>query len=252
MSDHLALTSAVDHPPHVGLLSARGILNGATYRTLRDGIVKAALDAPRAVVVDVSALTVDPPSAWSVFTAARWLVSVWPDVPIMLVCDHQRGRDAIVHNGVARYVPVYADADGATAAAAMRGSPGGRRHARTSLQRNEEGRTEARQFTAETLTAWHCQELVPVACTVAWVLVDNVLAHTESTPVITVEAMAGDVTIAVADGSTSPAVRHEYSTGGTDIVSGLSIVSALTRRWGALPTGAGKTVWAVIGPENRL
>ena len=35
-------------------------------------------------------------------------------------------------------------------------------------------------------------------------------------------------------------------------VSGLAIVDALSRAWGSTPTSSGKTVWAVIGPENQL
>ena len=237
--------------PHLRVLSAHGTLDGATYLAVRDGILKAAVDQPRAVVIDVTGLTVNPPSAWAVFTAARWLVSSWPDVPIILVCEHQSGRDAIARNGITRYVPVYSHVDEAVEAVA-RGHPAGRRHARASLQRGDDIRADARRFAADTLASWQCRDLVSVAGTVAWVLVDNVLAHTESVPVMTVEELAGNVTIAVADDSSSAPVRHEHSTGGTDVVSGLSIVSALTRRWGSLPTGSGKTVWAVIGPENRL
>jgi hypothetical protein len=251
----MTLRPAALDQPHLRILSAHGTLNGATYLAVRDGILKAAVDQPRAVVIDVTALTVEPPSAWAVFTAARWLVSVWPDVPIMLVCAHQPGRDAITRNGVARYVPVYPDVAAAVASTmdtATHDNPPNRRHARTSLHRGEDVRADARRFTADTLTAWRCGDLVPVAATVAWVLVDNVLAHTDSAPVIKVEEVAGTVTVAVTDRSTDAAVRHERPTGGTDVVSGLAIVSALTRRWGSLPTGTGKTVWAVIGPENRL
>ncbi len=35
-------------------------------------------------------------------------------------------------------------------------------------------------------------------------------------------------------------------------VSGLAIVDALSRAWGSTPTASGKTVWAIIGPENQL
>ncbi|CNJ97610.1 stas domain-containing protein [Mycobacterium tuberculosis] len=35
-------------------------------------------------------------------------------------------------------------------------------------------------------------------------------------------------------------------------MSGLAIVDALSREWGSTPTSSGKTVWAVIGPENQL
>ena len=89
------------------LLNVDGILDSTTYLPLRDQIIKAALDEPRAVVIDVSRLTVPSPSAWAVFTSARWHVEMWPDVPILLVCSHPEGRKIIERNGITRYVPVY-------------------------------------------------------------------------------------------------------------------------------------------------
>lgn len=89
------------------LLNVDGILDSTTYLPLRDQIIKAALDEPRAVVIDVSPLTVPSPSAWAVFTSARWHVEMWPDVPILLVCSHPEGRKSIERNGITRYVPVY-------------------------------------------------------------------------------------------------------------------------------------------------
>ena len=38
----------------------------------------------------------------------------------------------------------------------------------------------------------------------------------------------------------------------TEGIPGLEIVAALCRAWGNAPYPMGKTVWAVIGPENRL
>src|SRR5689334_5980371 len=91
----------------VCVLTVDGVLDSLTYRPLRDAVIKAALDAPRAVVVDVSALDVPVRSTWSVFTSARWHVGQWPDVPIALICAHRSGRDAIKRNGISHYVPVY-------------------------------------------------------------------------------------------------------------------------------------------------
>ena len=85
------------------------MLDTTTYRSLRDHIIKAALEEPAVVIIDVSYLLVPAESAWAVFTSARWHVGRWPDVPIMLVCEHSAGRSAITRNGVARYVPVYRD-----------------------------------------------------------------------------------------------------------------------------------------------
>jgi hypothetical protein len=66
-----------------------------------------------------------------------------------------------------------------------------------------------------------------------------------------VETDGATATIAVSDASGAPAARLDSPTKGID-VSGLAIVEALSRAWGSTPTSSGKTVWAVIGPENQL
>jgi hypothetical protein len=59
------------------------------------------------------------------------------------------------------------------------------------------------------------------------------------------------VTVAVSDHSPSPAGFRESHTSGK-LPSGLRIVASLCRAWGNAPTPTGKTIWAVVGPENRL
>ena len=86
----------------------------------------------------------------------------------------------------------------------------------------------------------------------ATVFVENVLDHTHSAPVLIVELSRDAVTIAVEDGSDRLPGRHEDADSGAEIVSGLAIVSALCRAWGATPMPSGKTVWAVVGRENQL
>ena len=105
----------------VSILTASGLLDGTTYRELRDIIITVALHEPSAVLVDVNDLSVSSESAYSVFTSARWYVSVWPDVPILLVCAHPQRRQAIARCGVARYVPVHP-----TDEAALEADTGGR------------------------------------------------------------------------------------------------------------------------------
>jgi hypothetical protein len=101
------------------------------------------------------------------------------------------------------------------------------------------------------LDAWSLAEFAPTAGVVATVLVDNVLQHTESDPDVRLETDGATVTVAVTDGSQSPAcVREESEILGA--LSELQIVNALTRVWGNTPTPEGKVVWAVMGPENRL
>jgi anti-anti-sigma factor len=234
----------------VSVLTVDGVLDTSTYLKLRDFVIKAALDQPQAVIVDVSALDVPASSAWSVFTSARWHVSTWPDVPIVLVCGHRGQRKTITHVGVPRYVPVHATVEAALAALTNGQRP--RRRARTELPAALASLRSARMFVAEWLADWSHDGLIPVATIVVNVFVENVLQHTAGGPVLVLESDGRAVTISVQDRSSTPAARHEDPRRGGEQVSGLAIVSSVCRAWGSIPTPTGKTVWAVVGPENRL
>lgn len=235
----------------VSYLVVSGVLDSVTYRGLRDAVIKAALDVPRAVIVDVNALSVPCTSAWSVFTSARWHVSTWPDVPVVLVCESARARRGVASSGVARYVPVHPTLESALRAVEGR-SLQIRRRARAELPAGRAGVGLARALITDWLTGWDAGELIPVAGTVAAVLVENVLDHTESTPVLISESYRGTVSVAVEDCSHQPATRRESVEQGPQIVSGLALVAALSRAWGSTPTPTGKTVWALVGRENRI
>jgi len=243
----------IDLESHQGVpvLTAEGLLDSSTYRTVRDAVIKTAIDEPRAVIVDVNDLHAPSASAWTVFTSARWHVSVWPDVPVLLVCEEPRVRREIASVGVTRYVPIHSTLELALDSVHSQ-SIQVRRRARTSLARTISSLDVARNLIADWLTQWDIREMIPVAATVATVFVENVLDHTESAPVLIVESHKGSVTVAVEDNSFRLPGRHEDADRGADIVSGLSIVSALCRVWRATPTSSGKTVWGLVGRENRL
>jgi hypothetical protein len=250
-NDHAsALSVAAEALDSATVLTPRGVLDSSTYRSLRDRIIKAALEEPLAVIIDVTDLVVSAESAWAVFTSARWHVTRWPEVPIALVCEHIAGRAQIARNGVARYVPVYP-----TIQSAMDGLSVLPRHVRrrahAQLPAQMASLQRSRELVAEWLTTWSQSELIPVAKVVVTALVENVLKHTESAPGIRVESDGTSVTVAVEDASHVPAGLHEDPVH-SDVPSGLRIVGALCRVWGNSPTPSGKTVWAVIGPENSL
>jgi hypothetical protein len=227
-----------------------GVLDATTYRAVRDAVIKAALDAPPLILVDVTALWAPSPSAWSVFTSARWLVVDWPDVPIALVCSHVPGRRALARNGITRYLPVYGNVEAARNAMAGE-SESSRRRVREVWPAMPSAVPSIRGFLTHWLEAWSLGEFAPTAGVVATVFVDNVLRHTASDPDVRLETDGVTVTVAVTDGSHSLAcVRDEDDVFGA--LSELQIVNALTRVWGNTPTQDGKVVWAVMGPENRL
>jgi anti-anti-sigma regulatory factor len=233
------------------LLTVEGVLDTTTYLKLRDAVIKAALDEPRAVLVDVNALDVPTSSAWSVFTSARWHVSTWPDVPVVLISGQAEHQRAIARTGVKRYVAAHTSVE-----AALAGLSGERRCARRRVRAEFPAALAslraARLLVNECLSDWSCGELIPVATVIVNVFVENVLQHTTSAPVVVLESSGPLVSISVRDDSVAPAVRHEDPYRGGDPVSGLAIVASVCRAWGSMPTSSGKAVWAVIGPEDRL
>lgn len=246
-----AVRIELDTSRDLPILTVEGLLDSSTYRAIRDAVIKAAIDEPRAVIVDINRLHAPSATAWTVFTSARWHVSVWPDVPILLVCAEPKVQREISAVGVDRYVPVHPTREAALEAANAQ-SLKVRHRACTELARNISSLDTARSVIADWLTQWDVPEAIPVAATVATVFVENVLDHTESAPVLIVESHRDSVTVAVEDGSFHLPGRHEDADRGADIVSGLAIVSALCRAWGATPTTSGKTVWGSLGRENRL
>ncbi len=233
------------------VLTATGRLDATTYLSLRDTIIKAALDEPRAVLVDVSDLHVPQESAWAVFTSARWHVERWPDVPVVLVCHHGAGQRAVVRNGITRYVPVFATIELACHALAPAGPRPWRRRACVELPSHLTSLRRSRAFVGDSLNEWAMPRWIPVAQIVVTTFVENVLEHTHSAAFVRLETDGSTVTVAVADSSHAPASLRETSlVKGTP--TGLVIVNALCRAWGNSPVPSGKTVWAVIGPEDRL
>jgi anti-anti-sigma regulatory factor len=232
------------------VLSLRGVLDSSTYLCIRDAIIKSALEEPAAVIVDVSELAVPAPSALAVFTSALWHVGRWPEIPILLVCDDADGRRGIEQAGVARYIPVFPSTTSAVNALQNR-TLQYRRRARAELPAELSSLRRARELIEQWLTAWSRPDLIAVAKVIVTALIENVLQHTDGAPSVRLETDGTLVTVAIEDNSHDLAVLREDPAAG-QAPSGLHIVGALCRMWGNAPTPSGKTVWAIMGPENRL
>lgn len=234
----------------IAVLTVDGVLDGANSTALRERILKGASNEASAVIVNVSALKVRAESTWSAFMGAYWQIGSEPHIPIVLVCTNRATRETIIRSGVTHFMPVYP-----TEKAAMKALAQNRhrpvRRADAELPADLTSLRESRRLVREWLTTWSQSKLIPVALVVVNVFVENVLEHTASVPVVRIEAQGTAATIAVSDASSTPAVRLSSPAKGID-VSGLAIVDALSRAWGSTPTSSGKTVWAVIGPENQL
>jgi hypothetical protein len=226
-----------------------GVLDGVTYIPLRDAIVKAALDEPSAVIIDVTALTVREEPAWAVFTSARWEIAEWPDVPIGLVCAHDQGQNTLRRNGITRYVPAYPTPQSAIKELLDDGLRRYRRRVRASLPPMSGSVHRSRELTAQWLTAWSRSDFIHTVSIVATELVETALADTDRPFCLRLETEGSTVAVALQHVSMTKTLRLEPA---GETVSSLDLVDANCRTWGRYITAAGNTVWAVVGPENRF
>lgn len=232
------------------VLTVEGILDSVSYCQLRDVIITAAIDEPRAVIVDTNALIVPAESALAVFTSARWHIARWPVVPLLLVCCTTVGRSALRRNGISHRLPVYASIREALAAATAHGPPA-RRRARVVLTPESHAVYVSRQRVCDYMRDWGCTELIPAAKVVVSALVENAVLHAGGATAVRLELRDDELTVAVEDSSTiAPAIHERFPE--TDLLSSLRIIDAICRAWGCSPTTTGKVVWCAIGPENTL
>jgi hypothetical protein len=234
------------------VLTLTGTLDSRSYLTLRDAIIKAAIDGPSAVIADMTGLHVPADSALAVFTSARWHIDRWPSVPLLLACLHDKGRDSLRRNGITRYVPVYRTVTEALSAIPDSCRPIAeerRRRERAVLPADPNSIALARELVTRWLTDWSACDLLAAAKIVASVLVDNALRYSEGSPVLRLEIMGDRVTVAVEDNSTAPAEIREDGYGPRQL-SGLKIVDAVCSAWGCNPTPTGKAVWGVVAPDD--
>lgn len=233
----------------VVVLHVRGVLDSRTYLHLRETITKHAAEAPTAVVVNVDALEVPAESAWVVFSSARWVMTRWQDLPLLLVARSPEVRLALERNGILRYCPCFAHEREACATATSGARSGLRAMARIPAAG---GSAACRAFVRDTLARWSLDAFRTTALVIATELVENAIRHTPFEPSLRLEYRGSHLTIAVADDSDHHPVRRERPDG-TAVLSGLGLVTSLATAWGSTPRfGGGKVVWAVIGPQDVI
>jgi hypothetical protein len=223
-----------------------GTLDALSYRSVRDRIVKAALEQPRSVIVDIDDLAVPRDSALAVFTAARWLIHEWPGVPLVVVCSQACRRWGLARNGICRYVAVHAHLGAALGAEYPQRC---RRRARVTLPGDRGSAALARDFVATWLTRWQRPEMIVAAKVVVTELVQNVLDHTASRPRVRLETDGAIIVVAVEDDDPSPAKMTEKGPG--TVGMGLRMVDAVSAGWRNASTANWKVVWAALDAPKR-
>ncbi|GAA1305736.1 ATP-binding protein [Saccharothrix xinjiangensis] len=233
-----------DVRPVEGCLLVRpsGVLDVANYASLRNTLLKCAVEQPRAVVVDLADLEVRGEYLLSVF-AAVWLRTCdWPSVPLLLAGPVEQLPRV---TALRRYVTVHDTVDEALAHV---GRPAPRRRAHRVLPSATGSPRAARAFVREVCVDWSVPEAVKhTAVQVASELVTNTVLHTMSEARLRLELRGAGLTVAVADDDPAAAVLRDPG-GAPQRGAGLLLVAQLARTWGCVPdpVNGRKVVWAVL------
>jgi hypothetical protein len=225
------------------VVEPRGVLDAGTYRELRDILVKAAVDEPRAVIVDLDGLEAPDQSSYALFSSVSEQVARWPGVPLLLVAGTARQRDRLAGYRMARYVAVHPSVAAAVAAI---GAPPPRRLARRRLPNAMTSASLAREFVRAVCEQWSVGPGTEDAVAIVNELVENTLLHTYCVPSVRLELRRGMLSVAVYDDDPAPARLREPDPRDRH-GHGLTIVAAVAVVWGCSPTPAGgKVTWAVL------
>src|ERR1044072_9421611 len=183
----------IDHRDLLGALvvEADGALDAPSDGARRTVLVKAAVDEPRAVIVDLERLAVSGVTALALFCSVHDQVAQWPGVPLLLAAGDGAPRERIREYRLGRYVPVYASVMGAAAAI---DEPPARRIARRKLPNCLASAALARRFVLDVCSDWPVGPRVREAVVIANELVENTLLHTYSAPMLRLEPRRGMLT----------------------------------------------------------
>ncbi|MER7420756.1 ATP-binding protein [Micromonospora peucetia] len=222
----------------------RGGLDLGTMRTVHTALDGCLADQPDALVVDLTDVTVRDPLALSVFAATARRAAGWPAVPVVLCAPPPEAADWLAQSTACRVLPVRRDCAEATRVANAAAAP----RLRARLEPVAEACRRARELVTDACVRWHLPEAVGPASLVLSELVGNVVRHAGTPMRVTLTLRRPYLHLTVTDGSRtavragSPGLRAE---GGR----GLMLVRELAQRWGSVPVGDGKVVWAML-PAN--
>ncbi|MFL6118995.1 STAS domain-containing protein [Actinophytocola sp.] len=220
-----------------------GRLDVATYRQLRDHLIKVGTDNPRAIVVDLNGLEIESDSTLAIFPAVHTRLQVWPGVPLLLVSGTGRVRTRLARNRTARYLPVLETI--AEAMAAL-DDPPPCRVAHVQLPNSLASPRLAREFVRLTCVDWNLELLLDDALLLVGELVTNAVMHTYSAPSVRLELRRNVFSVAVRD-DTPGEINMRDPGGDAAGIHGLLLVAQIATVWGCSPTSSGgKVVWATL------
>jgi len=237
------IRSEVDQLGTYAVVRLAGELAVATVAPVRLALVKALVEQPDALLVDVADLRVTEPSALSVFAAVARQATDWPGTPLMICAPTPAVADLLEkgHYGPVGVFPSVAAAIDAVPTRSLSSL-------RDILLPTDDAPRRARDLTTGVCLRWDLPALIGPAGLVAAELVTNAVVHARTMIVFGIARRRRYLHIAVRDGSTDLPVAVPVPGRPLEPAAprGLLLVDAVSRRWGSRLSPEGKVVWAML------
>jgi anti-sigma regulatory factor (Ser/Thr protein kinase)/anti-anti-sigma regulatory factor len=245
----VSLTAAVTAEPgdDIILITLGGVLSLDTVPLVRRTLMKCLAEAPVAVIVEISAMSVDDRSRLTVFLAAAHTFA--RSGTALLVCGASAETTAQMGSGVLGDVPAfpaYSQARASVSNTSLRIPP----RVSIRLAGTPHAPHGARAIVADTCRSWNLDHLTEPATLVVSELVSNAVQHAHTDVQVELVVRGDYLHISVRDDSPHTLVftPTEPSEGAapTERGRGLRLVEAYTTAWGSRTTTDTKTVWATL------
>lgn len=210
------------------------------------GVRVALAEDPRAVICDLSSVTgAGEEQVDALMSAAGQYARAWPAAAVAMFCREPVLRNRLRQHPMSEHVPVRASERQAVIAA-TRSRPA--TTALLELPPSPLASRLARDFVSRTCLDWELSQGIASACLIVSEFVTNGVLHAGTQMNLAVARHRHVLRVAVRDSSSKPLrARGGPETGRRIHGRGLTLVEAVSRAWGVLPTAdGGKVVWAVL------
>jgi ABC-type transporter Mla MlaB component len=233
------LTYQLPHRFPIALVRLSGELSTASMRPAHTALVEALMEEPTAVVVDMSGLQSADETAMALFPSIGKLAREWPGARLLLGALRPRVAAALPESG---WLSQHDTVDQALAEASTDPVP---QRVHRYLEPTVEAPKLAREMATHAWWDWGLDGRPSSAQVLASELVTNGVRHARTPLGFSITLRGETVRVSVQDWA--PAPVRQRSPAETDLHGrGLIVVEAIAERWGSVPLGDGKVVWAEL------
>jgi anti-anti-sigma regulatory factor len=222
------------------LVRLAGVLDASTAADVRSLLLDVLAGQPEAIVVDVADLEVGDPLSVGVLRDLHRDTAHWPAAQLTLCAFHDRG---VWHT---TGWSLRTDCAGTFTEL---GAPRGDRLS-INLEPRPGAARQARELITEACARWERPGLTGSACIVVTEMVNNVVAHANTSMVVMLAANGNGMSVAVRDQSATLPLFTGAPVAPTAFGGrGMLLIDSVASHWGSLALSDGKVVWALLDPE---